>query len=408
MVMAAWSAGVINDKRTTSKHCPFGMPQMPVDFINAYVLGSVGNTGTVVGACAGFLYNLRQGVSDIKSGVARVALLGGSEAPIVADVMDGYAAMGALASDKELRELDGVATPDYRRSSRPFSDNCGFTMGESSQYVMLMDDELAMEMGATIYGAVPDVFVNADGYKKSISSPGIGNYVTVAKSMAAARSLLGEQSIKERSYIQAHGTSTPQNRVTESHIFNEVAKTFGIDKWHVAAVKAYVGHSLGVSAGDQLMSTLGVWEHGLIPGIKTIDHVAEDVHDSNLQITAEHTEVGREGIDVTVLNSKGFGGNNASATVLAPHVVNKMLAKKHGSSAVKSHASLNESVREKAAAYDELANNGEALPIYRFDHNVLGGDDLGLSSNEITIPGFDKAIDLTVDSAYADWLETDD
>ena len=279
-----------NDKRTTSKHCPFGFAEMPADFINAYVLGSVGQTGTSVGACASFLYNLRQGISDIQSGKARAVLVGNSEAPVLSDVMDGYAAMGALATDKALLALDkelGLSVVNHRRAARPFSSNCGFTIAESSQFVMLFDDELAVELGATVYGAVTDVFVNADGHKKSIASPGVGNYITVAKAVAAARGLLGEESVQQRSLIQAHGTSTPQNRVTESHILNETAKAFGIEKWPVVAVKAFLGHSIGVSAGDQIMATLGIWDEGIIPGIATIDHVAADVFDSHLDISRE-------------------------------------------------------------------------------------------------------------------------
>lgn len=394
-----------NDKRTTSKHCPFGLAEMPADFINAYVLGSVGNTGTYVGACASFLYNLRQAVSDIQTGAARVVMVGNSEAPVLSDVMDGYTAMGALATDQALMNLDGTSTPDYRRSSRPFSSNCGFTMGESSQYIMLVDDDLAIELGATVYGAVSDVFVNADGFKKSIASPGVGNYITMAKAMAAARSLLGEQSIRERSYVQAHGTSTPQNRVTESHILNETAKVFGIKRWPVAAIKAYLGHSLAVSAGDQLMATLGLWEHGILPGIATIDHIADDVFQSNLQLGSQHAEVGPKGMDSTILNAKGFGGNNASATILAPHIVNQMLEKKHGRKAIKSHLAKNEGVKEKAKAYDESAILGEALPIYKFNHNVVSGEEITLTDSSISIPGYANDIFLPTSSIYGELLD---
>ena len=84
-------------KRVTSKQCPLGFAEMPGDFINAYVLGSLGNTGPALGACATFLYNLRLAVQDIRSGRARVAIVGAAEAPVVAEVMEGYAAMGALA-----------------------------------------------------------------------------------------------------------------------------------------------------------------------------------------------------------------------------------------------------------------------------------------------------------------------
>ena len=85
---------------------------MPGDFINAYVLKSLGHTGPALGACATFLYNLQRGVDDIKSGRARIAVVGASEAPIIPELMDGYVAMGALATDKELRQLQGSEKRD--------------------------------------------------------------------------------------------------------------------------------------------------------------------------------------------------------------------------------------------------------------------------------------------------------
>ncbi|NRB42646.1 MAG: beta-ketoacyl synthase, partial [Pseudomonadales bacterium] len=323
----------LNGKKVTSKHCPLGFAEMPADFINAYLLGSIGTTGTSMGACASFLYNLRTAVHDIQSGRSRVAIVGNAEAPVIPEIMEGYSAMGALATDDELRELDGLAASDpvnHRRACRPFSTNKGFTIAEASQFIVLFDDELAMEMGATIHGAVSDVFINADGFKKSISAPGVGNYVTVAKAMAEARSIVGETAFKQRAFFQAHGTGTPQNRVTESQIINEAAKAFGIDRFLVGAVKSYLGHSIGCAAGDQIISSLGMWNSGLFPGITTIDHLADDVHASHLNLSAEHTEVGKTGMDVGIINAKGFGGNNATATLLAPHIVEKMLAKKHG------------------------------------------------------------------------------
>jgi acetoacetyl-[acyl-carrier protein] synthase len=86
--------------RVTSKNCPLGLAQMPADFMNAYVLGSAGATGASLGACASFLYNLRLAVQDIRAGRARVAVVAAAESPITPEVMEGYAAMGALASDK--------------------------------------------------------------------------------------------------------------------------------------------------------------------------------------------------------------------------------------------------------------------------------------------------------------------
>lgn len=390
-------------KRVTSKQLPFCLSEMPADFINAYVLGTMGNTGGGVGACASFLYNLRMGIQDIQSGRARIAVIAGSEAPVVPDVIEGYVAMGALATEEGLRGLDGGAL-DCRRASRPFSTNCGFTLGEGGQCVVLVDDELALELGLSVYGAVSDVFINADGHKKSIASPGVGNYLTMGRAVAAARTIVGDESLQRRSFVQAHGSSTPQNRVTESHILNETARAFGIRDWPVAAVKAYLGHTLGPASGDQLVSSLGVWAHGVVPGIATIDHVAADVHQSHLRLGAAHVEVGVEGIDVAILNSKGFGGNNASATVLAPHIVNRMLERRHGREAFKAWRQRNDRVAERAGAYDQQALTGPLPVIYKFDHNVLDGEHIGYDRDGIRVPGYGQAVDLSQDSPYSDWL----
>lgn len=396
-------------KRVTSKQCALGFAEMPADFINAYVLGSVGMTGTSMGACASFLYNLRMGVADIQSGRARVAIVGNSEAPITPEVMEGYAAMGALATDKSLRELDGKTefeSADHRRACRPFSTNSGFTIAESAQFLVLFDDALALELGANVYGAVDNVFVNADGHKKSISAPGVGNYITVAKALASAQQLVGQESIRHRSVVQAHGTGTPQNRVTESHVLNECAKAFGIQSWPVAAVKCFLGHSIGVAAGDQIASTLGLWEYGILPGIRSIDHVAEDVHQSNLALSPDHQDLGAKAVDTAIINAKGFGGNNASASLLAPHVAHELLAKRHGAKTVSTWQMRNEAVQESIKEWDQHASAGDLSPVYKFDHNVMTGDHVKFEDGTLFLEGY-EGIDLFQPSPYSD-LENND
>ena len=63
-----------------------------------------------------------------------------------------------------------------------------------------------------------------------------------------------------------------------------------------------------------------VWEYGWIPGIKTIDHIAPDVHHSDLNILMDHYFVGEKGkeMQAVIINAKGFGGNNASGLILSP------------------------------------------------------------------------------------------
>jgi acetoacetyl-[acyl-carrier protein] synthase len=367
----------------------------------------LGTTGTNAAACATFLYNLRQGIRDIRSGTHRLVIVGTSEAPLTPEIIDGYATMGALADDEALLALDRdkhLTIPDHRRACRPFGINAGFTLGESAQFVVLCDDKLALELGANLYGSVNDVFVNADGFKKSISSPGAGNYITMAKAMAATAAVIGEQGLQTRSYVHAHGTGTPQNRVTESHIFSTLAGTFGIKHWPVTAIKSYLGHSLASASADQLVNSLGVWRYGIIPGIASTEAIAHDVHQHNLDFLLQHRDVGSTGMDAVVLNAKGFGGNNASASILAPHVTEKMLRRRHGENAWKHWQQKHEQVQQSTRAYDEQAQRGVAPLDYRFDHQVLDGASLTIDRSSIRIPGYARPVQLPVDTPYADML----
>jgi len=396
----AWLKG----GRVSSKQMPLMLSQMPADFINSYMINSVGSTGTNMGACATFLYNLRQGIGDIQSGTARVVIVGGAEAPIEPEVIEGFKAMGALSEDQQLADLDGTETADHRRASRPFAENAGFAISEGAQFFVIMDDELAIELGATIYASVADVFVNADANKKSISSPGIGNYVTVAKAMSLAKNILGEDGVKQ-TFAQAHGTGTPQNRVSESHILNEVAKTFAIEDWNVAAIKSYLGHSLGPAGGDQLSATLGVWEYGIIPGINTIDKIADDVFDSNLHFCVEHTKVGDKGIEMkaAIINSKGFGGNNATGLILSPQTTLTMLEKKHGPARIAKYKLNNEKVAAAAKSYDESVINGEFKAIYHFGSEVMAEDDLEITEKGIKLSKFENQLVFSQENPFAEY-----
>lgn len=388
--------------RISSKMIAFSLAEMPADFINSYIINSVGTTGTNMGACASFLYNLRQGMIDIQTGKARVVIVGNSEAPIVPEIMEGFRAMGALATDEQLCALDKSENVDNRRACRPFSTNVGFTISEASQFIVLMDDELALELGANIYGAAADVFINADANKKSISKPGVGNYVTVAKAIALTKAILGAEGLQKNTYIQAHGTGTPQNRTSESHIFNEVAKVFSIEHWPITAIKSYLGHSISAAAGDQLITALGAWKYGWIPGIKTINHIAEDVHDSHLNILRDHMFIGEHGQDMkaVIINSKGFGGNNATAVVLSPTQTLGMLQNKYGLKALQQYKKKNEVVKLKSDLNDLHACQGQERIIYRFGDSVMDETSVSMNQSTVKLSAFDKEIDLPLENPY--------
>lgn len=403
----AWG-GVLKSRllgvRPNSKQVPMALNSMPADFVNAYVLGSVGHTEAIAGACASFLYNLQAAVRDISEGRRRVAMVGGSEAPVTHEVMDGFFTMSALASEDALSKIDGQSPVDPRRYSRPFGLNAGFAMGESSQYAILMDDSLAVELGAQIHGAVPAVYMDADGFKKSISSTGPGNYITFAKTMAMGRAILGEKAVQRRSLVMAHGSSTPLNRTTESQIFDRLAQAYGMSDWPVCAVKAYLGHSMATASGDQFSAAIGTMRHGWIPGIKTINNVAPDVYQKRLDIPLWDLEVGAGNLDMAFINAKGFGGNNATGLLLSPAITEAMLHKRHGKKAWKSHATLLETTREQAAAYEEKADRGDLQVIYRFGEGMIDEDELQLSTDSLVVPGFANPVNLDFHNPYKDMV----
>jgi acetoacetyl-[acyl-carrier protein] synthase len=378
----------LQGRRVSSKQCPFGFAEMPGDFVSAYVLGSMSTTGPALGACATFLYNLRLGIADIRAGRSRIAVVGAAEAPVNVEVMDGYVAMGALATDKGLRQLDGLSEDeqvDNRRACRPFGENCGFTMAESAQVVILMDDALALELGAPILAGAPFVSVRADGAKKSISGPGAGNYLTVAEAMATLRNILGDERLKHRGMVQAHGTGTPQNRVTESSLLNKVAEAFGVSGWPVAAIKSYVGHSLGAAAGDQLTATLGIWQHGMIPRIHTVDALADDVVTDRLKFAL--TEQDSADRDYALINSKGFGGNNATAALLSPDTTEQMLARAHGQDEIAAWRDRREALAAAQEATEAERISGSWSPSYHFDEGVLTDADVTVTAESIAFAG---------------------
>ena len=391
----------LKGSRASSKNLALGLVEMSADFINAYILGSVGRTGHVVGACATFLYNLQMGKEAIESGSARFVVVGGAEAPITPEIVDGFYAMSALSDDKRMMEMQAQHNenlnngPHQEKACRPFGQNAGMVLGESSQFVILMDDALAIELGAEIYGCVSAVSSHSDGFKSSISGPGVGNYITMAKCVAEAEKTIGLKNLRTRTFVHAHGTGTPANRTTESHILNEVAKTYGIKSLPVTGIKSYLGHSMAPASGDQLTATLGTWNKGIIPGIHSTDSVASDVHHDNLEILLDHKSKEKGFFSAAFLNAKGFGGNNASALILSPEESMTLLSKKYSSTKIKNYQSANQDVISKSALHNKQCLRGKYNIIYKFNENVLQGEeDVMLEKNKLNLKGFKQSINL--------------
>jgi acetoacetyl-[acyl-carrier protein] synthase len=391
----------IKGSRASSKNLALGLVEMSADFINAYILGSVGRTGHSVGACATFLYNLQMGKEAIESGSAKVVVVGGAEAPITPEIVDGFYAMSALSDDKRMIELQAQNNEDIsqgpiqEKACRPFGNNVGMVLGESAQFVILMEDSLAVDIGAEVYGTVASVSSHSDGFKSSISGPGIGNYITVAKCVSDAEKILGLKKLRNNTFVHAHGTGTPANRTTESHILNEVAATYGIKSWPVAGIKSFLGHSMAPASGDQLVSALGTWNKGVIPGIHSTETVADDVFDENLEILLENKVEDDNFYSAAFLNAKGFGGNNASATILSPLESKNLLTQRYSKNKMASYESKAEETRQKSSQHNKQSLKGNYNVVYKFNENVLHGEtDVKIERGKIKLKNFKNSINL--------------
>ena len=388
-------------KRASSKHISFTLPEMTADFINAYVTGSLGITGHFIGACATSLYNLNAGVELIKSGKSELVIVGAAEAILGPPAYIGFSAMGAMATDERMTNLQQLLGEgddlDYTKFCRPFGDNMGMVCGESAGFAILMSDRLALEVGANIRGCFLNVNINADGNKKSISGPGAGNYFSVGKTFKDIETVFGSKTLQEKSCFLAHGTGTPLNRITESHIISTFAKEFGIENLPVTSVKSKLGHTMGTAGMDQIWCGLGALESQKLTGICTIPKLADDVFKENLDFFLENKEFNSQK-DIAFLNSKGFGGNNATSALISSNLTEELLQRRFTDKELKEWKKKREATLKLREKNFELAVNSDIKPIYEFDKDVLDLTDLEISKKNIkTKTGFNYALnsDLT-------------
>ncbi len=381
----------LQEKRASSKHLSMSLIEMSADFINAYILGSVGKSGQVAGACATFFYNLNAAATLIKSNEVDFAVIGSAEAPINPEVTDGFFATTGIADDKKIlamqeRHGEPFDKVDFSKACRPFGDNCGLVLGESSQFAIVTSLEFAIEIGAEILCAVPNVFINSDGIKKSISSPGIGNYLTMGQ---AFKRYLKDHEKPKLSCVIAHGTGTFQNRSTESDVLSKCATSLEMKNLKVTGLKGYLGHTMGPAGGDQLACSLGIFDRGIIPGLISTPKLADDVITNNLNFCMENEEIDTSDLDAFFLNAKGFGGNNATTSIYKSNFVTKMLPKLFSKSKLTSYEAALEKTRENKLVYNSNCLEGNFNLIYRANEEILNPEtDLEMTSEAIKLKDY--------------------
>jgi 3-oxoacyl-[acyl-carrier-protein] synthase II len=244
-------------------------------------------------ACATSNHALGEAWRTIKMGDAQVIFAGGAEATIVPIGIGGFCAMRALSTRND----------DPQHASRPFDkDRDGFVMGEGAGVLVLEELEHARKRGARIYCEVAGYGNTADANHVTAPSPE-GEGAARCMKMALRGSGLSPENI---SYINAHGTSTPQGDIAET---KAVKAVFGphARKVAVSSTKGATGHMLGAAGAVEMIVCAKAIQTGIVP--PTINYSVPDPECDLDYVPNTPREMKVEAI---LNNSFGFGGHNAS------------------------------------------------------------------------------------------------
>lgn len=244
-------------------------------------------------ACATANHAIGEAWRAIKMGDAAVMFAGGAEAAIVPVGIGGFCAMRAMSTRND----------DPKHSSRPFDkERDGFVMGEGAGVLVLEELEHAKKRGAKIYCEVVGYGNCADAYHLTAPSPdGEG----AARCMKMALKT-GGLNLEDISYINAHGTSTPQGDVCETQaiktVFGEHAK-----KLAVSSTKGATGHMLGAAGAVEMTVCALAIKNSVVP--PTINYQTPDPECDLDYVPNTARELK---VNAIVNNSFGFGGHNAT------------------------------------------------------------------------------------------------
>ncbi|MGA2541095.1 MAG: beta-ketoacyl-ACP synthase II [Verrucomicrobiota bacterium] len=244
-------------------------------------------------ACSTATHALGEAWRTIKMGDASMIFAGGSEAAVIPMGMGGFCAMHAMSTRNE----------DPQHASRPFDrDRDGFVMGEGAGVLLLEELEHAKARGARIYAEMTGYGNTADANHLTAPSPG-GEGAARCMRMALRSAGLNPSDI---SYINAHGTSTPQGDIAETQAIKAV---FGEDakKIAVSSTKGATGHMLGAAGAVEMILCVKAIQAGVVPPTINLENADPECDLDYVPGTAREMKVA-----ATVNNSFGFGGHNAS------------------------------------------------------------------------------------------------
>lgn len=251
---------------------------------------------TIVSACAAGSQAIGEALRLIEDQQCKVMIAGGCDALLDIIGMAGFLLLKAL-SEKH---------PTPQAASRPFDRRRnGFVMSEAAGALILEEREHALERGAPILGELKGYGASADAYRITDPHPkGLGAIIAMKSALDDAG-----LDIADIDYINAHGTSTSQNDLTETRAIRQI---FGerADAIPVSSNKSMLGHSIAAAGAIEcILSLMGINRSTILPTINqefkdpkcNLDYVPNESR------TKEHQTV--------LSNSFGFGGQNASLCI---------------------------------------------------------------------------------------------
>jgi nodulation protein E len=268
-----------------TRFAPLSIPKVMANAGASRISLEYGITGpayTVSTACSSANHAIGQAFWMVRSGSAEAAIAGGSEAPF---------SMGLLKAWEAMR----VVSPD---TCRPFSrDRRGLILGEGASMLMLEPLDRAIARGAHVWGEIVGFGMSSDAHH--ITQPSSAG---AAKAMRAA---LTDAQIPpaEIGYINAHGTGTPSNDVTETEAIREI---FGAAPIPVSSTKSMHGHALGAAGALEAAASLFAIHEGVIP--PTANFTEPDPA-CDLDVVANTARAAI--VQYALSNSFAFGGLNA-------------------------------------------------------------------------------------------------
>lgn len=276
---------------------PFFIPGRLANLASGYVSiahGLKGPNHACVTACSTGAHALGDAARMIALGDADVMVAGGAESAVNRLGIAGFCACRALSTSYN-------DTPE--RASRPYDKGRdGFVMGEGAGVVVLEDLDHAIARGARIYAEVIGYGMSGDAYHiTSPSEDGDGAY----RCMKAALKRAGIEA-SDIDYINAHGTSTPLGDEIELKAIERLLGNHAANV-SMSSTKSAIGHLLGAAgAVESIFAILAIRDNVAPPTLNLDDPSVTTAIDLVPHVAR------RRQIDVTLSNSFGFGGTNAS------------------------------------------------------------------------------------------------